>query len=47
VLLSANPLENISNTTRIEGVSVGGRWIPRAELDQLVETAIQKIGAGD
>jgi imidazolonepropionase-like amidohydrolase len=47
VLLSANPLENISNTRRIEGVSVGGRWIPRAELDQLVETAIQKIGAGD
>jgi imidazolonepropionase-like amidohydrolase len=47
VLLTANPLENIGNTTRIEGVSVGGKWIPRTELDRMVETAIQKIGAGD
>lgn len=47
VLLSANPLENISNTTRIEGVSVGGKWIPRVELDRMVEAAILKIGAGD
>lgn len=47
VLLAANPLEDIANTTRIEGVSVGGRWMDRAELDQMVETAIQKIGAGE
>jgi imidazolonepropionase-like amidohydrolase len=47
VLLSANPLENIGNTTRIEAVSVGGKWIPRAELDQMVDTAIKKIGGGE
>jgi hypothetical protein len=47
VLLSANPLENIRNTTRIEGVSVGGKWIPRTELDQMVDMAIKKIGAGE
>ena len=34
VLLDANPLENIANTTRIAGVMVRGRWIPRAEIDQ-------------
>ena len=47
VLLSANPLENIGNTTRIEGVSVGGKWTSRAELDEMVELAIQKIGGGE
>jgi imidazolonepropionase-like amidohydrolase len=34
VLLDANPLENIANTTRIAGVMVGGRWIPKAEIDK-------------
>ncbi len=33
VLLDANPLENIANTTRIAGVMIGGRWIPRTEID--------------
>ena len=30
MLLDANPLENIANTTRIAGVMIGGRWIPKA-----------------
>ena len=47
VLLAGNPLEDISNTTRIEGVSVGGKWIPRTELDGMVDAAIRKIGAGN
>lgn len=34
VLLEANPLENIANSTRIVGVAIGGRWMPRAELDK-------------
>jgi imidazolonepropionase-like amidohydrolase len=34
VLLDANPLENIANTTRIAGVMVAGRWIPKAEIDR-------------
>ena len=34
VLLDANPLENIANTTRIAGVMVRGRWIPKTEIDR-------------
>jgi len=34
LLLDANPLENITNTTRIAGVMVGGRWIPKTEIDR-------------
>ena len=36
VLLDANPLEDIGNTTRISGVFQGGDWLDRASLDQLV-----------
>ena len=32
VLLDANPLEDIGNTTRIAGVMINGRWMPRADL---------------
>jgi imidazolonepropionase-like amidohydrolase len=34
VLLDANPLENITNTTRIAGVMIGGRWLPKSEIDK-------------
>lgn len=37
VLLDANPLEDISNTRRIHGVMVRGRWLSRAELDDLLD----------
>lgn len=33
VLLTANPLEDIAHTRRIEGVMVDGRWHDRAALD--------------
>lgn len=33
VLLDANPLGDISNTRRIAGVFVNGRWIPKSEID--------------
>ncbi len=45
VLLSANPLENIRNTTRIEGVSVGGRWLEPPELQRLIQTASTRLNA--
>lgn len=38
VLLSANPLANISNTQRIAGVMVRGHWIPQSEL-QLIHVS--------
>jgi imidazolonepropionase-like amidohydrolase len=36
VLLEANPLENISNTKRINAVIVGGRLIPKVSLDKML-----------
>jgi imidazolonepropionase-like amidohydrolase len=39
VLLGANPLEDIRNTSRIDGVMVGGQWLERASLDAMVEAA--------
>jgi imidazolonepropionase-like amidohydrolase len=34
VLLDANPLENVANASRIAGVLIGGRWIPKTEIDR-------------
>ncbi|HET9266051.1 MAG TPA: amidohydrolase family protein [Vicinamibacterales bacterium] len=34
ILLEANPLETISHSSRIAGVMLGGRWMPKAELDK-------------
>jgi hypothetical protein len=36
VLVSANPLDDITNTERIRGVAVGGRWLDRTTLDQMI-----------
>ena len=36
VLLSANPLEDIRNTTRIDAVVFGGKVMERAELDAMI-----------
>jgi Amidohydrolase family len=43
VLLGANPLDDIRNTTRIEGVAIGGKWLPRAELDRMIAAASERI----
>jgi hypothetical protein len=34
VLLEANPLEDITNTRKIAGVMLQGRWLPQTELQQ-------------
>jgi imidazolonepropionase-like amidohydrolase len=36
VLLDANPLTDIANTTRIAGVMARGNWMPRAALDSML-----------
>jgi len=36
MLLNANPLEDITNTRRIHGVMVRGRWLSRTELDGIL-----------
>ena len=38
MLLDANPLRSIGNTRKIAGVMLRGRWVPRAELDRLLES---------
>jgi hypothetical protein len=38
ILLDANPLASISNTRRIAGVVLRGRWIPRSEIDTRLAT---------
>src|SRR4029079_6592225 len=37
VLLDANPLENISNTTKIRAVIFNGRYFDRRKLDEMLE----------
>jgi imidazolonepropionase-like amidohydrolase len=34
VLLDANPLADIANTSKIAGVMIGGRWLPKSEIDK-------------
>ena len=36
VLLDANPLADISNSSRIHGVVLRGQWLPRSELDEML-----------
>ena len=45
VLLDANPLERIANTTRIRGVMVRGRWLSREWLDRELERIASRIQA--
>jgi imidazolonepropionase-like amidohydrolase len=43
LLLDANPLQSVANASRVAGVMVRGRWLPRAELDRMLE----EIAAAD
>ena len=42
VLLDANPLADISNVAKINGVMVRGRWLSRADLDAGLEKIAKK-----
>ena len=44
VLLTANPLDDIRNTERIDAVMMGGRLYRRAELDAMIEAGIRAVG---
>jgi imidazolonepropionase-like amidohydrolase len=37
VLLDANPLQSVANTSRIAGVLVRGRWLPKSEIDKMLD----------
>ncbi len=45
LLLSANPLDDIRNTTTIEAVVVGGRVLRRAALDAMIERGRNAVAA--
>jgi hypothetical protein len=45
ILLSANPLADIRNTTGIQGVGAGGTWYSRAQLDTMITRAQRVITA--
>ena len=36
ILLDSNPLDNISNTRKISGVFVNGRWVSRRKIDNML-----------
>jgi cytosine/adenosine deaminase-related metal-dependent hydrolase len=43
VLLRANPLAEISNTRRIEGVMLGGQWLSRIAVDFLLDRSAEEL----
>jgi imidazolonepropionase-like amidohydrolase len=44
ILLDANPLTDIANTTRIAGVMARGKWMPRAALDSMLHGIAAAFG---
>jgi imidazolonepropionase-like amidohydrolase len=44
ILLSANPLDDINNTMKIDAVVVGGRWLARQELDSMLVLGARLTG---
>jgi imidazolonepropionase-like amidohydrolase len=44
VLIAGNPLEDIRNTARIEGVSVGGRWLDNTARERMIAAAVERLG---
>jgi tetratricopeptide (TPR) repeat protein len=41
LLLRGNPLEDVARTRDIDGVVLRGRWLPRTELDALLEAQVR------
>ena len=44
VLLDADPLKDIRNTTRRAGVMVRGRWLPQAEIQTRLDAVARAVG---
>jgi hypothetical protein len=44
ILLEGNPLADIRNTTRRAGVMLGGRWLPKAEIDSRLAAIARSVG---
>lgn len=46
ILLEANPLENIANTKRIDGVVINGKWLDKTWREETLRTIAAKKKAG-
>lgn len=46
VLLDADPLADIRNTTKRAGVMVRGRWLPQAEIQARLDAVARSVGKG-
>jgi imidazolonepropionase-like amidohydrolase len=44
VLLEANPLRDVANTTRRAGVMLRGRWLPKAEIEKRLAVIAKSVG---
>jgi hypothetical protein len=44
VLLEANPLLDVTNTTRRAGVMLRGRWLPKAEIEARLAVIAKSVG---
>jgi imidazolonepropionase-like amidohydrolase len=44
VLLDANPLIDVRNTTRRAGVMLGGRWLPKAAIETRLAVIAKSVG---
>jgi imidazolonepropionase-like amidohydrolase len=44
VLLDADPLQDVRNTTKRSGVMLRGRWLPRAEIDAKLAAIARAVG---
>jgi imidazolonepropionase-like amidohydrolase len=44
ILLDADPLADIRNTTKRAGVMVRGRWLPQAEIGKRLDAAARSVG---
>jgi imidazolonepropionase-like amidohydrolase len=47
VLLTANPLDDISNVRRIDGVMRAGRWYDRTELDEMLNAVAERASVAN
>jgi imidazolonepropionase-like amidohydrolase len=44
VLLEANPLMDVRNTTRRAGVMLRGRWLPKAVIETRLAVIAKSVG---
>jgi hypothetical protein len=44
VLLDANPLVDVGNTTKQSGVMLRGRWLPKSEIDKQLAAIAKSVG---